>query len=150
MSYERSILRDGLFLKRSAGTHAEISPFGTIAVKRATLFHQKESDLERMDAVKNAALIDSPDTLGRLAADASKSLAAQSEAIIRGAISKRLGREDWSPDELRGRLEVHHPQNKQGVEAYHLDGLPLVTLYPTQSEGSPTEIRMYRKYKIQG
>ncbi len=95
MSYERSILREGLFLNRSAGTHAEHTPFGAVAVKRATLFHQKEGDLKRMDAVKNAGLIDSPDALGRLAADASKSLAAQSEAIIRGAISKRLGREDW-------------------------------------------------------
>ncbi len=88
------------------------------------------------------------DPISELAHDASMSLAAETEAVLRSAINTRLGRSDWPLNEIAGRLEVHHPQNKPGVDVYHLDGRLLVEFYPVKSEGSGTQIRMYRQYKI--
>lgn len=92
--------------------------------------------------------IDGPDALQRAAVEIASSLASETEGVIRAAIDRRLGRDDWQLDELSGRLEVRCPHNKPGIEAFHLDGLPLVTFYPARSEGSQSHIGMYRQYEI--
>lgn len=123
-------------------------PFDEIATKRATLFHRKEGDLSRLDAVRMASVIDTPDALHKLASDAMKALVDEADIVIRGAITKRLGKSDWQLDELKGRLEIHFPNNMPGVESYCLDGLPLVTFYQIQSEGDGPRIRTYRQFKV--
>jgi hypothetical protein len=127
---------------------AEPLPFDAIATKRAVLFHRKDGDLSWLDAVKTAGVIDTPDKLHKLASDAMMALVAEADVVIRGAITKRLGKNDWKLDELKGRLEIHFPSNMPGVESYCLDGLPLVTFCQIQSEGSGTQIRAYRQFKV--
>lgn len=104
--------------------------------------------MKDLTGIPDRSMFDAPDILSQLAHDASMSLAAQTEGVLRSAISKRLGRSNWLLNEIAGRLEVHYPQNKPGVDVYHLDGRLLVEFHPVKSEGSGSHIRMYRQYKI--
>lgn len=69
-----------------------------------------------------------------IADNAARSFVAETDAAIRSAINKRMGRDDWDLDELKGRVEIITFQHRPGVEVYSLDGQPLITLHPPQSE----------------
>lgn len=69
-----------------------------------------------------------------LASNAAMSFVAETDAAIRSAINKRMGCDNWNLDELKGRLEIVTFQHQPGVEIYSLDGQPLITLHPPQSE----------------
>lgn len=126
---------------------SDIQSIGTVAVQRATLFHRPADDLSEV-AISKHAIIDTLNTLSQIAHDAAVSLAAAADGVLMKAISARLGRDDWQVAEMKGRLEVHYPQNKPGIDVYHLDGRLLVEFHPVKSEHSGTRIRMHRQYKI--
>lgn len=83
--------------------------------------------------------------LRELASNAAMSFVAATDTAVRSAINKRMGRDDWSLDELKGRLEIVTFQHKPGVEVYSLDGQPLITLHPLQSELIDNKIVFQRR-----
>lgn len=83
--------------------------------------------------------------LHELASSAARSFVAETDNVIRSAINKRMGRDDWSLEELKGRLEITTFQHRPGVEVYSLDGQPLITLYPLQSELVDNKIVFQRR-----
>ena len=131
-----------------AGQQVKPSIFQLDVTKRATLFHRQGDHLGSVRAVKLSSWIDTPETMQQAVGDAAKKLAAAIEGVIRQAINTRLGRDDWQLDELTGRLEVQYPQNKPGVEVYHLDNLPLVAFYEVQFSGDAGSVKAHRRYEL--
>ncbi|WP_444886033.1 hypothetical protein [Microbulbifer sp. PSTR4-B] len=60
-----------------------------------------------------------------------KSLAAQRDRILRNALSRALGRDDWQEEELAGRCSL---QASPARDLYLLDGEPLVEFYTAEAE----------------
>ena len=50
------------------------------------------------------------------------------EDVLKSAITKKLGREDWKTEDLKGRL--HKTVCNRKIETYYLDEVPLVEFYP--------------------
>ena len=54
-------------------------------------------------------------------------MAAETDNILREAVTRFFGRDDWTLGELKGRGVVQHLPS--GVEVFYLDGVALVELY---------------------
>lgn len=83
-----------------------------------------------------------------LASNAARSFVGETDAVVRAAINKRIGRDDWSLDELKGRLEITTFQHRPGIEVYSLDSQPLITLHPLQSELTDNKIVFQRRFEF--
>lgn len=55
-------------------------------------------------------------------------MAGKTDAILREAVTRFLGREDWTDSELKGRMV--RQVLPSGVEYFCMDGVALVELYP--------------------
>lgn len=130
------------------GQQVEPSIFQLAIAKRAVLFHRQGDNIAELTAARLSDHIDTTELLQQAVSDTSKNLAVEVERVIRQAINTRFGRDDWQLDELIGRLEVQYPQNKPGVEVYHLDNLPLVAFYEVQFSGDASSVKAHRRYEL--
>lgn len=59
-------------------------------------------------------------------------MAAKTDNILREAVTRFFGRDDWALGELKGRGVIQHLPS--GVEVFCLDGVALVEFYPVTVE----------------
>jgi hypothetical protein len=77
-------------------------------------------------------------------------IAAKTDNILREAVSRFLGREDWVISELKGRGALNTLPS--GVEVFCLDGVALVELHPVTVEheqnGASHVLRATRQHRF--
>lgn len=64
-------------------------------------------------------------------------MAAETDKILQGAVTRFFGRNDWTLGELKGRGVLN--QLPSGVEVFCLDGVALVELHPINAEHNQNE-----------
>lgn len=77
-----------------------------------------------------------------------ESMNRETERMLKLGISRVLGREDFTPDELRGRL--HAVEVVRGDTTYNLDGVPFLVLGPMQFKMTGTVCNLVRGAQFLG
>ena len=79
-------------------------------------------------------------------------MAAKTDNILREAVTRFFGRDDWTLGELKGRGVMQHLPS--GVEVFCLDGVSLVELYPVtvehENKGGSVVISAKRRFSFTG
>lgn len=75
-------------------------------------------------------------------------LAGMIDDVLRRAISKRLGREDWDDSELHERLRVVLAVSRDEPRQYYLDEKLLAVIWPEQITSDETGISITQKFAV--
>ena len=90
------------------------------------------------------------DVLDSVQAQLAGAMAANDDAVIREAINRWLGRDDWTLGEIQGRGVMQHQPN--GKTVFCLDGVAIVELYPVtvtnERKGGSTFLRASRQHRL--
>jgi hypothetical protein len=84
----------------------------------------------------------------RLIDEAGEALANELDAILHEAISRHLGRRDWTLDDVRGHLVIQTKPGHPLRETVFYDGAPIAWLYPYRHRVEEGVIYVSRPYAL--
>jgi hypothetical protein len=77
-------------------------------------------------------------------------MAAKTDAVLKEAVTRFLGRTDWTLDELKGRCVTQRWPN--GIEEFCIDGVAIAELHPIQiketHESGSTVMHVERQHRF--
>ena len=73
-------------------------------------------------------------------------ISAKKEELLRRAISHKIGRNDWTVDEIKGRGYFLIDASKK--ETFYMDEEPLIEFYPINSNCKNNILKVSQNYRI--